>query len=259
MDFRKVQEPEKRKAIEIAEQILRLIREGEYGKGDKLPSENRIASLTGVGRPVVREALCALQIVGVIESKVGNGSYVLAESSNEVQPRILSLFRVNESPFETLQARKYLESGVVELATKTATFLQITDLEQILKEANRSLDSVGGEAGEELLAVYLNYDRTFHIRIAEIAGNSLLLSHMTFYCKIMDQALWRKLYGDFYTHSIQFKEAMGEHSGIVQAVKKRDTDLARQRMQKHFDNTIQRLIQQKSALQEMDLTVASLD
>ncbi len=256
MSFRRVQESKKRKAIEIAEQILGLIREGEYGKGDKLPSENCIAGLTEVGRPVVREALCALQIVGVIESKVGNGSYVLAEVRNELQPRILSLFEANKSPFETLQARKYLESGVVELATKTATFLQITHLEQILKEANRSLGLVGGEAGGELLTVYLNYDRTFHVRIAEIAGNSLLLSHMTFYYEIMDQALWRKLYGDFYTHRIQFKEAMGEHCGIVQAVKRRDTDLARQRMQRHFDNTIQRLIRQEAALQEVDLTVA---
>jgi len=246
MNFRRVQGTERRKAIEIAEQILRLIREGEYGKGDKLPSENHIASLTGVGRPVVREALCALQIVGVIESRVGNGSYVRAESSNEVQPRIFSLFRANESPFEALQARKYLEGGIVELAAKIATLVQITDLEQILKEANRSLDLVRGEAGEEFLTVYLNYDRTFHIRMAEIAGNSLLLNHVTFYCKIMDQTLWRKLYGDFYSYDIQFKEAMCEHSGIVQAVKKKDTDLARQRMQKHFDNTIQRLIRQKS-------------
>jgi len=256
MDFRRVQETKKRKAIEIAGQIIQLIRGGEYRRGDKLPSENHIAGLTEVGRPVVREALCALQIVGVIESKVGDGSYVLAESINEVQPQILSLFRANNSPFETLQARKYLESGIVELATKTATFLQITHLEQILKEANGSLGLVGEESGEEFLRVYLNHDRTFHVRIAEIAGNSLLLSHMTFYCKIMDQALWGKLYGDCYTHSIQLKEAMGEHCGIVQAVKKRDTDLARQRMQKHFDNTIQRLIRQEAALQEMDLTVA---
>lgn len=256
MDFEKVQETEKRKAIEIAEQILRLIREGEYGKGNKLPSENRIASLTGVGRPVVREALCALQIVGIIESKVGNGSYVRAESNNEVQPRILSLFRANESPFEILQARKYLESGIVELAAKVATFVQITDLEQILKEANKSLGLVEGEAGEELLAIYLNYDRTFHTRIAEIAGNSLLLGHVAFYCEVMNQVLWRKLYSDFYLGKNKYREALKEHSEIVQAIKNKDVNLARQRMQKHFDNTIQRLIQQKSALQEMDLTVA---
>lgn len=71
--FKKVQETGKRKAMEIAGQVLQSIREEECRKGNKLPSENRITSLTGVGRPVIGEALCVLQIVGVIETKVGNG------------------------------------------------------------------------------------------------------------------------------------------------------------------------------------------
>ena len=71
--FKKVQEAGKRKAMEIAGQVLQSIREEEYRKGNKLLSKNRIASLTGVGRPVIGEALCVFQIVVIIETKVGNG------------------------------------------------------------------------------------------------------------------------------------------------------------------------------------------
>jgi len=71
--FKKVQEAGKRKAMEIAGQVLQSIREEEYRKGNKLLSKNRIASLTEVGRPVIGEALCVFQIVVIIETKVGNG------------------------------------------------------------------------------------------------------------------------------------------------------------------------------------------
>jgi len=62
----------KKKSTYIADQIIRAVQKGIYKVGDKLPSERQIVKKTGVSRPSVREALSALQIVGLVESKSGD-------------------------------------------------------------------------------------------------------------------------------------------------------------------------------------------
>ena len=66
----------KSKGAIIAEQILEQIKSGEYQAGSKLPPERVIAEQMGVSRPSVREAVSALHIVGVLESRPGDGTYI---------------------------------------------------------------------------------------------------------------------------------------------------------------------------------------
>lgn len=66
----------KKKSIQIATQILTAIGNGRVQAGDRLPPEEEIARMTGTSRPSVREALGALQIVGVLETKAGSGTFV---------------------------------------------------------------------------------------------------------------------------------------------------------------------------------------
>ncbi|MDR7465382.1 MAG: GntR family transcriptional regulator, partial [Armatimonadota bacterium] len=66
----------KKKSTHVAEQILQAIMSGQYRVGDRLPPERVLAEEMGVSRPSVREALSALQIVGVVASRVGDGTYV---------------------------------------------------------------------------------------------------------------------------------------------------------------------------------------
>jgi DNA-binding FadR family transcriptional regulator len=73
---------QKRSSI-IAEQIVNKIRSGEYPQGSRLPPERAIAEQMGVGRPSVREAISALQIAGLLESRPGDGTYV--QQSNDTE------------------------------------------------------------------------------------------------------------------------------------------------------------------------------
>ncbi len=66
----------KGKGAIIAEQILERIKSGEYPSGSKLPAERIIAEQMGVSRHSVREAISALQIVGFLESRPGDGTYI---------------------------------------------------------------------------------------------------------------------------------------------------------------------------------------
>ena len=81
MPFEKVR-PRKVSAI-AAEQIVAAIKRGVFQVGSKLPSEFELAEQMGVSRPSIREALSALQAVGLIESKPGSGNYILKTPTSE--------------------------------------------------------------------------------------------------------------------------------------------------------------------------------
>ncbi|MBU0652918.1 MAG: GntR family transcriptional regulator [Proteobacteria bacterium] len=84
MNFEKViQTKFKKKSSFIADQILRMINSGGYTAGSKLPSERIITEQMGVSRPSLREAISALQIVGILESRPGDGTYVCFPSATE--------------------------------------------------------------------------------------------------------------------------------------------------------------------------------
>jgi len=62
--------------MEIVEQIQDLIKRGRLKPGDKLPAERILADKLGVSRPPLREALSALEILGIIESRGGKGNFI---------------------------------------------------------------------------------------------------------------------------------------------------------------------------------------
>ena len=63
-------------SITVANQIIDMIANGELRAGEKLPSERQLQELLKVGRPSIREALSALQIMNICETKVGDGTYI---------------------------------------------------------------------------------------------------------------------------------------------------------------------------------------
>ena len=75
-------ETKKRYAL-VIDQISNLIKKGAFKKGDKLPPERIMAKKLGVSRPSVREAYSALEIAGILESRVGSGTYVQSENIND--------------------------------------------------------------------------------------------------------------------------------------------------------------------------------
>jgi len=105
----------KKKSSFIADQILRLINSGRYKVGTKLPSERIITEQMGVSRPSLREAISALQIVGILETRPGDGTYVSAPAATEdLMRQALTVLEEHDSPFENMQARKAMEIGAAQ-------------------------------------------------------------------------------------------------------------------------------------------------
>jgi len=68
---------------QIADQLRDMIDRGEYGPGDNLPPERELAKQFGVSRTSVREALIALEVIGIVSVRVGNGVMVLPRNEDE--------------------------------------------------------------------------------------------------------------------------------------------------------------------------------
>ena len=99
----------------IADRIAGEIRAGRLAPGERLPGERELARRLEVGRASVREAIGALQLRGVLETRPGAGSYVAADALEllgDLQPTH------DAGPFDVLEARLLLEPGVAALAAR---------------------------------------------------------------------------------------------------------------------------------------------
>ncbi|MGU7840084.1 FadR/GntR family transcriptional regulator [Burkholderia sp. AW33-5] len=146
----------------IADQIRSLIEEGRFADGERLPPERDLAQQLGVSRPSVREALIALEIEGIVEVRMGSGVFVCppAKASNAAATPL------GENPIELMSARAALEGSVVELACAHATPERLAPVRRAV-EAMRSAIAEGRSP--------LAHDREFHVAIAAMTGNSVLV------------------------------------------------------------------------------------
>ena len=99
----------------VIEGILSSIQDGSLKAGERMPSEAKLAELTGVGRTSVREALAALRLMGVVETRVGDGSYVASLDGGRVlthaADEIASAISQSTEAVQLQEARAVFESG----------------------------------------------------------------------------------------------------------------------------------------------------
>src|SRR5437588_8945176 len=128
-------EPVKRSRIyeHIVEQIRALIREGRWAPGDQIPPERELAERFRVSRTSVREALRALEMQGVIDSRQGGGTLVrTADTEALVPPLAAAILRGRRELAEVLEVRELIEPGIARRAAIRATAEHVSELENLL-------------------------------------------------------------------------------------------------------------------------------
>lgn len=230
------------RSTRIARIIVEKIQSGDYEVGSKLPPERILAEQMGVGRPAVREAICALQIAGIIESRPGDGTYVMNtrwSNSNMLQREnsAFSLLEEGDNPFEALEARRAVESDLVMHAAERRTdedVIKLRELDNLMELAIKSKDF------EKLLRI----DRNFHQTIANAAKNTLLEKILEFLMEVMEKEIWTIMKKHYLTLDAQhhIKETIISHREILEAIIKQDKEEARTVMERHF-NEIERLFE----------------
>lgn len=148
---------------QIADRVRERIVSAEYPVGSKLPPERDLAQQLGVSRPSLREALIALEIDGTVEIRMGSGVYVCQPAPQRVGRPV----SMGESPAELMQARAAVEGAVVVMACANVTPEGLARVEESV-EAMRADIAAGLDV--------LEHDREFHVRIAEMSGNSVLVT-----------------------------------------------------------------------------------
>lgn len=215
----------------VVEQILTAIEAGEYTVGDKLPPEQEIAELTGVSRPSVRQALGSLRLVGILETRSGDGTYVKSAQgyAGLDQSQILSMLKPGSNPFEALEVRRALETSVIGYAIERST---PEDLEKLGAALKRITKSIEDKDYDELLKA----DMDFHMTLGKATKNSLIEQIYSSLWDIMKQDLWKDLKKGFLGASkTHLEETKNSHEGIYEAIKNQDEDKAIKVMKKHFD------------------------
>ncbi len=216
----------KSKPLYVAEQIIQAIKDGRYRPGDKLPPERALAEDMGVSRSSVREALSALQVLGVVESRPGDGTYVgeLPEPTG-LADRILPLLAESDSPFKIFEARNAFEMGVVELAAENASQDDISRIRQALEDMRRAAS--GGD-----FQGYLDANLSFHLAIARATGNVVIERTVTKLWEYTSQELLNQMLKSYWQDNIE--SSLEIHEQMLLAIERRDKQLAREATRRHY-------------------------
>ena len=212
----------KRRYQEIAELLARRIEEEGYRPGDKFPTERQISVELGISRSLVREAFIVLEIEGYLDVRKGSGSYVAAGEKIS-----LHVPKADYGPFELLQARQLLESSIAGFAATAITKSDIIQLRETLDLERRAIEN-----GEEDYTA----DRQFHRQIAEATQNSVLVDHVEdLWNKRENSSMWARLHDRIFDLSYRSKW-LDDHAEILEALRHRNSDKARQAMWQHLEN-----------------------
>jgi GntR family transcriptional repressor for pyruvate dehydrogenase complex len=211
---------------QIIEQIRELIYEGELKKGDKLPSERQLKKDLGVSRASIREAFSALEMIGLIESRPGEGTFIRDSFDEDIfNPLSLILLLNDNVAEELLELRRVLEIDCVKLAAERATAAEIEEMESYIED----LLSSSGYEDESIKA-----DKMFHYTIARASGNKVLLFFMRSISEAMDFHIKNTR-----TKLVSKEETMSDfarqHQRIFKALKDHDSEKAGAEMKNHLD------------------------
>jgi DNA-binding FadR family transcriptional regulator len=208
----------------VADQIGDMIRAGEFPPGHRLPPERDLSKTLGVSRPVVREAMIALEIAGLVEVRTGSGTYV--RDQREV-PAVASL-DAGHSPSDIIGARSTIESEICRLAAGRASDRELAELAELVDEMTREHEE--GLPGD-------GTDLRFHMAIAAATGNTVLPSVV--------ERLWQEQHAPVFSILSErtrlpenWEPTRRHHEAILTALRRRDPDAAAAAMRAHLDQVL---------------------
>lgn len=203
--------------------LKQMITDGTLHPGSKLPPERDLAKRFSVNRASVRQALKALEVMGVVRQRVGDGTYLTADASSTLSAPLDFLLLVDGITFgELYEARRIFEPELAARAARRHTAEEIVQLEETVAEMKHEFES-GSLAGVAAC------DQRFHLLIWQMAGNRV--------CLRMFVPLHRTMTNNFAVSWTinDYANAIASHLGILDAIRAGDAEAARRSMNEHLD------------------------
>jgi len=204
----------------VAKQIKRMILSGQLKTGERLPAEQDLAKMFGVGRTTIREAIKALSAIGLIYREK-QATYVKNVSNACLEPLQNMILLKNVDIKEIFEVREVLELSLVTLAAQRHTDEDMQAIVSSHKEIMK--DNITGDR-----AIEANFN--FHLAIARSSKNTILTELVLTIVHILKEKQKE-------TISIPgvISEIVCQHQKIIDAIKERDPLAAREAMKYHLE------------------------
>tara|TARA_A100001391_G_scaffold60063_2_gene37477 strand:- start:8313 stop:8993 length:681 start_codon:yes stop_codon:yes gene_type:complete len=219
----------------VQESLRSYIEENALEAGAPLPPESFLAQQLGVGRNSVREAIKALESLGVLETRRGVGVFVKEFSFKPLLDNLAYGLQASLRDIEELrQIRLVLETGLID---KTIEMISAEDLEELRQVTERM------RAKAESNQSFAQEDQQFHKLLFRCQNNQMLSSLIDIF--------WTAYYKTSGFADLENPNPLStwrDHHDIVEAVAARDVDAARERLATHYSGIQQVVAQSRSAL-----------
>lgn len=215
----------------VASELLRYFTSGGLEPGSRLPAERKLAEMLATGRSAVREALAALEVLGIVEVRPGSGTY-LRSSASELLPRTLSwgLMLGAQDARDLMHVREALEVLAARLAAQNGDDTAVARLRDHLLTMSRHADLGDHHA-------FVEADAHFHQELAAIADNAALGSVLQ-----SVRALLRVWVDRSVDNAADARRAIDEHTALVEAVRDGDVAVAETAMTAHMKTAGERIL-----------------
>jgi GntR family transcriptional repressor for pyruvate dehydrogenase complex len=228
MDFRPIAKTTLTESV--FEKLVTSLLQGPWEAGDRIPPERELCQQLGIGRASLREALKALELIGMLECRVGDGTYVLPRSEFLSRPLLWAITGTDKAELrDIVEARRVLEGEIAALAAERAT-------KEEADEIGAAVEDLRAGLADPVRA--LEADLRFHLAMAKAAHNEILFNAVQLLRNLMGQWLLLKL--RMPQASIK---VLQQHESIYVAIRHRDPLRARAEMLQHLTEMGQLLIQ----------------
>ncbi len=213
---------------EIISDIINSVRDQDFAPGDRLPPERDFAEKFGVSRASVREALRVMEIVGLIETRRGGGSYITELNIIPFLSTLAPLFVERKGlAFELLDLRFLMELKAAELAAVKMTPIKASYLIEPIERMKRAVI-------EEKADLSAKADIEFHERIFEIADHFVLQRSAEFVTTLLEISIKGRRHLVL-ERAENPSELYNQHKEIYDAIVTGRPEEASDRMKKHLN------------------------
>lgn len=214
----------KRLYEQIADEIVRFMRENGLQVGSRLPSEVALAEQLGVSRPSVREAMIALETAGLIEVRTGDGTYVRRLPGQEFRMPWARADDPGPGPREQYAAQEILECEAVALTAEIISDEQIDHLEDIVDRMARRI-----ERGQNPVEQHME----FHVALAQASGNGMIAGYVREIWEMRQEPMWDVLRA----HALipdSLRAGVASRRQLIACLRAHDVEGAKNIMRQHF-------------------------
>ena len=215
----------KRISDQVFDQLRELIFRGEFKSGEKILTERELAEAFGVSRTSVRDAINKLVVMGLLEQRQGQGTFVRSPESSEKSIVANMVESQGASITDLLEVRMGLECNAAAMAATRAVENDFQFMEKSIEEMQKEVKS--GRLGTEA-------DASFHMAIAYATNNPLQVYIMKNFYDFLFTGIKVNLEG-LYKVPGNIDTILEQHQAIYRAIREHNAESAFRAMKRHID------------------------